>query len=141
MIFKTSDHQVSIYIRASLAAQSVKTPPARQETQVGSLGWEATLKEEIVAHSSILIWETSWTEEPRGLQPMGSQAWAVTTPPHYHTHTHTYTGGFPGGSVVKNLPADARDAGSIPGSGRSPGGGNGNPLQYSYLGNPMDKRY
>ena len=83
----------SIYIKwASLAAQSVKTPPARQETQVGSLGWEATLKEEIVAHSSILIWETSWTEEPRGLQPMGSQAWAVTTPPHYHTHTHIYRG-------------------------------------------------
>ena len=73
MIFKTSDHQVYIYICASLAAQSVKTPPARQETQVGSLGWEATLKEEIAAHFSILIWETSWTEEPRGLQPMGSQ--------------------------------------------------------------------
>ena len=46
-----------------------------------------------------------------------------------------------GGMVVKNLPAnagDARDAGSIPGLGRSPGGGNGNPLQYSCLGNPMD---
>ena len=46
----------------------------------------------------------------------------------------------PGGSVVKNLPAnaeDARDVGFIPGSGRSPGGGNGNPLQYSCLGNPM----
>jgi len=44
--------------------------------------------------------------------------------------------------VVKNLPAnagDARDAGSIPGSGRSPGEGNGNPLQYSCLGNPMDR--
>ena len=39
--------------------------------------------------------------------------------------------GFPGGSVVKNLPANARDADPIPGSGRSPGGGNGNPLQYS----------
>ena len=49
---------------------------------------------------------------------------------------------FPGGSVVKNLPAnsgDAGDAGSIPGSGRSPGGGNGHPLQYSCLGNPMDR--
>ena len=50
--------------------------------------------------------------------------------------------GFPGGTVVKNLPAnagDARDVGSIPGSGRSPGGGNGNPLQYSCLGNPIDR--
>ena len=39
--------------------------------------------------------------------------------------------GFPGGSVLKNLPAKAGDAGSIPGSGRSPGEGNGNPLQDS----------
>ena len=48
--------------------------------------------------------------------------------------------GFPGGSVVKNLPANAGDAGSIPGSGRSPGEGNGNPLQCSCLGNLMDRR-
>ena len=44
--------------------------------------------------------------------------------------------GFPSGSVIKNLPASAGD---IPGSGRSPGGGSGNPLQYSCLGNPMDR--
>ena len=51
------------------------------------------------------------------------------------------TMGFPGGTVVKNLPAnagDARDAGLIPGLGRSPGAGNGNPLQYSCLENPVD---
>ena len=41
-------------------------------------------------------------------------------------------------AVVKNPPAIAGDTGSIPGSGRSPGGGNGNPLQYSSLKNPMD---
>ena len=41
--------------------------------------------------------------------------------------------------VVKNLPADTEDMGSIPGSGRSPGRGNGNPLQYSCLENPMDR--
>ena len=44
--------------------------------------------------------------------------------------------------VVKNLPANAediRDAGLIPGSGRSPGEGHGNPLQYSYLENPVDR--
>ena len=44
--------------------------------------------------------------------------------------------------VVKNLPAnvgDVREVGLIPGSGRSPGGGHGNPLQYSCLENPMDK--
>ena len=52
------------------------------------------------------------------------------------------SGGFPGGSVVKNLPAnagEARDVGSIPGLGRSSGGGNGTPLQYSCLGNPTDR--
>ena len=47
--------------------------------------------------------------------------------------------GFPRGSVVKNLPANAGDTGLTPGSGRSPGEGNGNPLQYSCLENPMDK--
>ena len=48
-------------------------------------------------------------------------------------------GCFPDGSVVKNLPVNAGDAGLIPGLGRSPGEGNGNPLQYSCLGNPMDR--
>ena len=48
--------------------------------------------------------------------------------------------GFPGGPVVKDLPANAGNSGSIPGSGRSPEGGNGNPLQYFCLGNPMDRR-
>ena len=47
---------------------------------------------------------------------------------------YTHNMGFPGGaSVVKNLPASAEDEGSMPGLGRSPGGGNGNPLQYSCL--------
>ena len=50
--------------------------------------------------------------------------------------------GFPGGVRIKNLPAsagDTRDAGSIPGLGRCPGGGNGNLLEYSCLENPMDR--
>ena len=46
---------------------------------------------------------------------------------------------FPGGAVVKNPPANVGDAGSIPGSGRPPGDGNGNPLQYSCLANLMDR--
>ena len=46
---------------------------------------------------------------------------------------------FPVGSVVKHVPAHAGDVGSIPGSGRSPGGENGNPLQSSCLGDPMDR--
>ena len=47
--------------------------------------------------------------------------------------------GFPGGSVVKNPPAKAGHTGSIPGSGRCSGGRNSHLLQYSYLGNPMDR--
>ena len=50
--------------------------------------------------------------------------------------------GFPGGSVVKNSPANAGDTGDkvlIPGSGRTPGKGNGNPFQYSCLENCMDR--
>ena len=47
--------------------------------------------------------------------------------------------GFPGGSVVKNLPANGGDVGLIPGLGRSPVKGNGKLLQYSCLGNPMDR--
>ena len=51
-----------------------------------------------------------------------------------------YKGGwFPGGSVVKNPPANAEDVGLLPGSGRAPEEGNGNTLQYSFLGNPMDR--
>ena len=57
---------------------------------------------------------------------------------HTYTYIHTYMG-FPGGSVVKCLNAKARDAGSVPGSGRSPGGGHGNRIQYSCLQNPMDR--
>ena len=51
-----------------------------------------------------------------------------------------YNIGFPGSSVVKNLPANAGDEGLIPGSGRSPGEGNGNPVQYSCLENYMSRR-
>ena len=47
--------------------------------------------------------------------------------------------GFPGGEVVENLPARAGDMGLIPGLGKSPGEGNGNPLQYSCLENPIDR--
>ena len=55
---------------------------------------------------------------------------------------YTSSQGFPGGTVVKNPPAnagDAQNAGLIPGSGRSPAEGYGNPLQYSCLENPMDR--
>ena len=53
--------------------------------------------------------------------------------------TYVVEEGFPGGSVVKNLPANAGDTGSIPGWERSPGEGNGTTLQYSCLGNPINR--
>ena len=52
---------------------------------------------------------------------------------------HSFNWGFPGGSEGKESACNAGDLGSIPGSGRSPGGGNGNPLQYSCLENSMDR--
>ena len=58
---------------ASLVAQRIKRLPAMQETQVRSLGWEDPLEKEMATHSSILGWRISWTEEPGGLQSMGSQ--------------------------------------------------------------------
>ena len=54
----------------------VKNPPEIQETkemQVGSLAWEDPLEKEMAIHSSILPWETLWTEGPHRLQPMGLQ--------------------------------------------------------------------
>ena len=58
---------------ASLVAQTVKNPPAVQETGVWSLGWEDPLEKEMAAHSSILAQRIPWTEEPGRLQSMGSQ--------------------------------------------------------------------
>ena len=73
--------------------------------------------------------------------PLDREAWEATV--HWVTKSQTRLGNFTsvsGDSVVKNLPANAGDTSFISGSGRSPGGGNGNPLQYSCLGNPMDRR-
>ena len=58
---------------ASLVAQMVKNPPAMQETQVQSLGQEDPLEKGMTTHSRILAWSIPGTEEPDGLQSMGSQ--------------------------------------------------------------------
>ena len=70
---------------ASPVAQQVKNLPAMQETQqmrVLSLGQEDPLEKEMATHSSILAWETPWTEEPGGLHPRGQQS---------HTQLNTHT--------------------------------------------------
>ena len=56
-----------------MVAQTVKNPPAMQETRVQSLGREDFVEQGIATHSSILVWRIPWTEEPDGLQSMGSQ--------------------------------------------------------------------
>ena len=95
------------------------------------------LEKEMATHSSVLAWRIPGTGEPGGLPSIGS-----------HRVGHDWSDlavaagmlwGFPGSSVVKNPPASAGDAGLIPGWGRARGEGNGNPLQYSYLENPMDR--
>ena len=108
---------VYIYYWAFLVAQSVKNLPAVQETRVWFLGWEDPLEKEMATYSSILAWQVSWTEEPGGLQYVGSQRvrhdWA--------TNTHLLTifiimqciclVGFPGGSDGKESACSAGDPG------------------------------
>ena len=86
----------------------------------------------MATHFSILAWKIPWIEEPAGLQSMGSQ----------RVRNNGVTNnkmGFPGGSDGKESTCNAGDLGLIPGLGRSPGGGHGNPLQYACLENPMDR--
>ena len=54
-----------------LSGSTVKNPPAKQKTWFWSLGWEDPLGKEMATHSSILVWEIPWTEEPSRLQSMG----------------------------------------------------------------------
>ena len=99
---------------------------------VQSLGWEDLLEKEMATHSSILAWKIPWTEEPVGYSPWGRKELDTTEPLHFTS----------GSTGVENLPASAGaigDVSSIPGSGRSPREGNGNPVHYSYLGNPVDR--
>ena len=60
-----------VYNGASLVAQSVKNPPALQETGIQSLGQVDPLQEGMATHSSILAWRIPWTEEPGRLHSMG----------------------------------------------------------------------
>ena len=63
----------SCSFRASLVVQTVKNPPAVQETSVQSLGWEDPLEKGVATHCGILAWSIPWTEEPGGSQSMGLQ--------------------------------------------------------------------
>ena len=90
------------------------------------------------SHSNTVAWRFPWTDVPGRPWFMGSQSWAQLK----QLSTHEQNRASQVALVVKNLLAragDVRDVGLIPGLGRSPGVGNGNPLQYSCLGNPTDR--
>ena len=95
-----------------------------RETWVWFLGREDPLEKEMAIHSSTLAWKIPWTEEPDRLESMGSQRvghdWATSL-----SLSSTLNGGFSSGSDGKESGCNAGDSGSIPGSGRSPGEGNG----------------
>ena len=90
----------------------------------------------MATHSSILAWEIPGTEEPGGLQSMESQKRVG----HDLVNKQYKNRGFPGGSDTKDFTCNAGDLGLIPGLGRSPGGEQGNPLQYSCLNNYRGQR-
>ena len=76
-------------VEGFLGGSVVYNPPAMQETQIQSLGWEDPLEKEMATHSRILAWKIPWTEEPGRLQSMRSQRVG-----HYwvtNTFTFTYT--------------------------------------------------
>ena len=93
------------------------------------------LEKEMATHSSVLAWRIPGTGETGGLLSVGSQRvehdWSDLA-------ATAAAVGFPGGSEVKASACKAGDPDSIPGLGRIPGEGNGHPLQYSCLENPMD---
>ena len=93
-------------------AQRVKRLPAMQGTQVLSLGWEDPLEKEMATHSSILAWEIPWTEEPGGLQSMGSQELGTTQQlSHYQTPWAGPQCHHLGASKIENLRPHLRPMG------------------------------
>ena len=71
--FRYDLNQISYDYTCSLVAQRIKHLPAMRETRVRSLGWEDPLEKVMAIHSSTLAWRIPWTEEPGGIQSMGSQ--------------------------------------------------------------------
>ena len=110
-----------------------------QENWLWSLGQEDPLKKEMATHSSILGRRIPWTEEPGGLQSLGSQVVGYNWRDSRHAHalcSGAY-GGHSGKQRIHFSVQEMWDMDSVPGSGRSPQVGTGNPLQYSCLGNFM----
>ena len=96
------------------------------------------LEKEMATHSSVLAWRIPGTAEPGGLPSMGSHSVGHDWSDLAAAAAAVVILGFPGGSEIKASACNAGDLLSIPGPGRSPGEGNGNPLQYYCLENSMD---
>ena len=73
MTMKMQQYDGFIVAWISLVTQMIKHLPAVWETRVQSLGWEDPLEKEMATHSTNFAWKIPWTEEPGGLQSMGSQ--------------------------------------------------------------------
>ena len=90
----------------------VKNPPVMRETWVRSLGQEDTLEKGMAIHSGILAWIIPWTEQPGGLQPMGSQE-ADTTQQGNHHHHQSCTEGRGGAGLRRWLSSDGDSLPSV----------------------------
>ena len=113
------------FIYSGRPHSAVKNPLATQEPRVQSLGWEDPLEEGMATPSNILALRLPWTEEPDSLQSMGLQRVEFLVLCSMSLLVINFVcsiWSFPGGSVVKNLSANAGDSSLIPGLGGSPGG-------------------
>ena len=73
ILTKLENREVIFVTKTSLVAQTVKRLPKMREIRIQSLGQKDPLEKEMATHSSTLAWKIPWTEEPGGLQTMGSQ--------------------------------------------------------------------
>ena len=128
-------------------AHTVKNLPEKRETQVRSLGWEDPLQKGVATHSSILAWRIpmdsgAWQATVHGVSK--SRTWLTTKHSHLALWLSTWAahiprGGLPGRARDEESACQTGSRGLIPGSRRSPAERNGHSLQYSCLGNPMEK--
>ena len=116
--------QSDIYSGTFLVALTIKSLPAMLSHVVSNTFHFHALEKEMATHSSVLAWRIPGAGEPGGLPSVGS---------------HRVGYDWSDLAAVAAAACNAGDPGLIPGSGRSPGEGNGNPLQYSYLGNPLER--
>ena len=137
------------YSWASLVAQLLNNPPVMRQTWVWSLGWEDPLEKGKATTPVFWPGEFHGLYSPWGRKELDTTEWLSTSSSCANATSLGTTLWEPLPCrasqvvlVVKNSPANAgdlRDVGSIRGSGRSPGGGHGNPFQYSCLENLMDR--